>query len=186
MLHVDVRLPTGTIGITPGPVNAAADEFHVTIFGKGGHGASPHMAVDAIPCAAATVLALQNIAARETDPLKSIVCTIGTIEGGYRNNVIADRVKMTGTFRTHDNTIRDGLEAKARRIVDGVAQAYGARASLELFRGYPAVVNDSDTAMAFAAYRYSGRVAGCYHGWRRFRLFCPACAGRARAAGNSQ
>ncbi len=92
MLHVDPRLPTGTIGISPGAVNAAADEFYIDVEGVGGHGASPHTAVDAIPCAAAIVLALQNIAARETDPLKTVVVTIGTIEGGYRNNIIADRV----------------------------------------------------------------------------------------------
>jgi amidohydrolase len=152
MLHVDNRLPTGTIGITPGPVNAAADEFHVTIRGKGGHGASPHKAIDAIPCAAATVLALQNIAARETDPLATIVVTIGTIEGGYRNNVIADWVKMTGTVRTQDPAIRDGVEARLHRIVDGVAAAYGASATLEMFYGYPPVVNDPTLAANFARF----------------------------------
>ena len=152
MLHVDPRLETGTIGITPGPVNAAADEFHITVEGRGGHGAYPHTAADAIPAAAAMVLAMQNIAARETDPLKSVVVTIGTIEGGYRNNVIADRVKMTGTFRSHDPQIRDGLEARARRICDGVAAAYGVKAKLEVFHGYPPVVNDAELAEAFARY----------------------------------
>ncbi len=96
MLHVDNRLDVGIVGVTPGVVNAAADEFHVTITGVGGHGAAPHRAVDTIPCAAATVLALQNIAARETDPLATVVVTVGTINGGYRNNIIADNVKMTG------------------------------------------------------------------------------------------
>jgi len=152
MLHVDVRVPTGAIGITPGPVNAAADEFHVTIRGKGGHGAYPHKAVDVIPCAAATVLALQNIAARETDPLASIVVTIGTIEGGYRNNVIADRVQLTGTLRTYDANVRTNAAEKLRRIVDGVASAYGARAEVKMLLGYPPVVNDADLAASFAAY----------------------------------
>ncbi|HEV2740788.1 MAG TPA: M20 family metallopeptidase [Candidatus Elarobacter sp.] len=152
MLHVDPRLATGTIGITPGPVNAAADEFHLTIRGKGGHGAYPHKAVDVIPCAAATILALQNVAARETDPLASIVVTVGTIEGGYRNNVIADRVFMTGTLRTHDPALRASAEGKLRRIVDGVAAAYGARAQLEMIFGYPPVVNDGELAEAFAEY----------------------------------
>jgi len=152
MLHVDPRLRTGTVGITPGAVNAAADEFRVTVRGKGGHGAWPHKAVDAIPCAAAIVLALQNVAARETDPLASIVVTVGTIEGGYRNNVIADRVVMTGTIRTHDMTIRENAEHKVRRIVEGVAEAYGARAELEMIYGYPPVVNDAELANAFKAY----------------------------------
>ena len=152
MLHVDVRLDTGTVGFIPGACNAAADEFHVTIVGKGGHGASPHTAVDTIPCAAATVLALQNLAARETDPLKTIVVTIGTIEGGYRNNIIADRVFMTGTFRTQDAQIRGEIEGRARRIVENVAAAYGATGTLDVIWGYPAVVNDAELASTFRAY----------------------------------
>jgi amidohydrolase len=152
MLHVDPRLPTGSIGITPGPVNAAADEFHIAIRGKGGHGAYPHKAVDVIPCAAAMVLALQNVAARETDPLAAIVVTIGTIEGGYRNNVIADKVLMTGTLRTHDPEIRTAAAEKIRRIVDNIAAAYGASAELNMLLGYPPVVNDAELAEAFAEY----------------------------------
>jgi amidohydrolase len=152
MLHVDTRLPTGTVGMTGGAVNAAADEFRIAVEGKGGHGASPHTAVDAIPCAAAMVLALQNIAARETDPLKTVVVTIGTIEGGYRNNIIADRVKLTGTFRSQDPAVRDAFEAKLRRIVDGVASAYGAGASVEVIYGYPAVINDPELVESFRGY----------------------------------
>jgi amidohydrolase len=158
MLHVDPRLPTGTIGVTPGPVNAAADEFHVTIRGKGGHGAYPHKAIDAIPAAAATVLALQNIAARETDPLASIVVTLGTIEGGYRNNVIADRVKLTGTIRTHDPAIREAAHAKVRRIIEGVSAAYGTHAEVNIILGYPPVVNDPVLTEAFGT--YAREVAG--------------------------
>ena len=150
MLHVDPRLPTGTIGVTPGPVNAAADQFHLTIRGKGGHGAYPHKAVDVIPCAAATILALQNVVARETDPLASMVVTVGTIESGYRNNVIADKAFMTGTVRTHDPAIRETAEGKLRRIVEGVAEAYGARAQLDMIYGYPPVVNDGELAESFA------------------------------------
>ncbi len=151
MLHVDTRLPTGEIGITPGAVNAAADEFHITIHGKGGHGAAPHKAIDVIPCAAATVLALQNIAARETDPFATIVITLGTIAGGYRNNIIADTVKLTGTARTQDPLVRESVEPKLKRIVDGVSAAYGTTATVEMFYGYPPVVNDAALATAFAA-----------------------------------
>ena len=152
MLHVDPRLETGTIGFIPGPCNAAADEFHVTIEGRGGHGAAPHNAIDTIPCAAAVVLALQNIAAREIDPLKTVVVTIGTIEGGYRNNIIADRVAMTGTFRSQDPAIRIALEEKARRIVSGVAAAYDCTGTLAVIYGYPPVVNDAELARTFRAY----------------------------------
>jgi amidohydrolase len=150
MLHVDVRLETGGISITPGPVNAAADEFHIIVRGVGGHGAAPHKATDTIPCAAAIVLALQNITARETDPLASVVVTIGTIAGGYRNNVIADSVKLSGTVRTTDPAVRDGMAARIGRIIDGVASAYGCSAELDFVYGYPPVVNDRALALAFA------------------------------------
>jgi len=152
MLHVDPRLPTGTVGFISGICNAAADEFRVTIVGRGGHGAAPHTAIDAIPCAAATVLALQNIAAREIDPLKTVVVTIGTIEGGYRNNIIADRVVMTGTFRSQDPAVRADLEERARRIVEGVAAAYGTHGTIEVTYGYPAVYNDPELADSFRSY----------------------------------
>jgi amidohydrolase len=149
MLHVDVRLDTGAVSITPGPVNAAADEFSITVRGVGGHGAAPHNAQDTIPCAAAIVLALQNIAARETDPLASVVVTIGTIAGGYRNNVIADSVALSGTVRTTDPAVRDTMEARLRRIIGGVASAYGCSAELNVIYGYPPVVNDIALAQAF-------------------------------------
>ncbi len=152
MLHVDTRLHAGSIGITPGPVNAAADELAVTVIGKGGHGAYPHTAVDAIPAASAMVLALQNIAARETDPLKSVVVTIGTLNGGYRNNVIADEVHMTGTLRSHDPQIRDELPERVRRILDGIAAAYNVRVDVQVKLGYPPVVNNANLAERFAAY----------------------------------
>jgi amidohydrolase len=152
MLHVDVRLNAGTIGITPGPVNASADELHLTIRGRGGHGAYPHNAVDAIPAAAAVVTALQNIAARETDPLGAVVVTIGTIRGGYRNNVIADSVEMTGTLRAFDPAVRDALQSRVERIANGVAGAYSATAEVNVVRGYPPVVNDSGLAEEFTTY----------------------------------
>ena len=153
MLHVDSRLDVGTIGIAPGPVNASADELYVNVRGVGGHGAYPHSAVDAIPAAAAVVLALQNVVAREIDPLASAVVTIGTISGGYRNNVIADEVKMSGTLRAHDPAVRDALEERVRRIVSGVAAAYNVDAQVQVVRGYPPVVNDEPLATALCRIR---------------------------------
>ncbi len=156
MLHVDYRLPTGTIGFTPGICNAAADEFYITVQGRGGHGSAPHTALDAIPCSAAMVLAMQNIAARETDPFKSVVVSIGTIEGGYRNNIIADQVKMSGTFRSQDPEIRETLEGRARRILEGIAAAYQTKVELRVIYGYPPVYNDPMLAATFKAYLAEG------------------------------
>ncbi|MGH7737864.1 MAG: M20 metallopeptidase family protein [Candidatus Tyrphobacter sp.] len=150
MLHVDVRLDAGEVSIVPGAVNASADELEIVVRGKGGHGASPHTAIDAIPAASAIVLALQNIASREVDPLGSVVVTIGTISGGYRNNIIADEVRMTGTLRAHDPAVRDRLEERVTRIARGVASAYGARAEIRVTYGYPPVVNDARLAQRFA------------------------------------
>ena len=160
MLHVDVRLAPGTIGVTPGGVNASADELYITVRGKGGHGAYPHTAVDTIPAASAIVLALQNIAARETDPLKSVVVTIGTIAGGYRNNVIADAVEMSGTLRAHDPQIRDGLDARVHRIVENVAEAYNTTAEIRIVRGYPPVVNNEELAESFTRYLRANTTIG--------------------------
>ena len=151
MLHVDSRLDVGTVGITPGPVNASADEFYITIRGSGGHGGYPHAAIDAIPASAAIVLALQNVVARETDPLATAVVTVGTIAGGYRHNVIADEVELSGTLRAHDPTVRDALEARVRRIVGGVAAAYNVQAEVRVVRGYPPVRNDIALAEHFTA-----------------------------------
>lgn len=152
MLHVDSRLNVGTVGITPGPVNASTDELYIAVRGVGGHGAYPHTSVDALPAAAAVVLALQNVVAREVDPLQSAVVTIGTISGGYRNNIIADEIKMSGTLRAYDAGVRAALESRVRRIVAGIAAAYGATATVELVRGYPPVVNNDDLAEGFTEY----------------------------------
>jgi amidohydrolase len=152
MLHVDSRLEVGTVGISPGGVSASADEFYIDVRGRGGHGGYPHTAVDAIPAAAAIVLALQNVVARETDPLASAVLTVGTIEGGYRNNVIADEVRLSGTLRAHDSAIREELESRLRRIVGGVASAYNVDTAIRVIRGYPPVRNNEVLARRFAAY----------------------------------
>jgi amidohydrolase len=152
MLHVDSRLDVGVVGITPGGVSASADEFYVTVRGSGGHGGYPHTAIDAIPAAAAMILALQNVVARETDPLATAVVTVGTVSGGYRNNVIADEVNLSGTLRAHDALVRDELEARMRRIVAGVASAYNVRAEVRVVRGYPPVLNDVALAQNFARY----------------------------------
>ncbi len=152
MLHVDVRYEAGTLGVAGGPVNASADELRIVVRGKGGHGAYPHTAIDAIPPSAAIITALQNIASRETDPLKSVIVTIGTIAGGYRNNVIADEVVMTGTLRAHDPQIRNELAPRVRRIVEGVASAYNVKAEVIIDHGYPPVINDAQLAAHVRAY----------------------------------
>jgi amidohydrolase len=142
-LHVDYTLPAGTFGIREGPFMAAADEFDLAILGEGGHGARPHSAVDAIVAASAVIQALQTVVSRRVDPVEPAVLTIGTIKGGYRHNVIADRVEMTGTVRTLSSRLRDDFPGMIVEVVHGVAEAHRAGFEFEYRLGYPVLVNDA-------------------------------------------
>jgi len=142
MLHAYPLLEAGAIGVRAGAASASCDDFDVTIAGRGGHGAAPHLGVDTIPVAAEIVAALQHIASREIDPLQSVVLTIGTIRGGYRRNVIADSTTLGGTIRCLNDSVRAGVPGRLERIVAGICAAHRASYSIELERGYPAVHND--------------------------------------------
>lgn len=141
-LHVGTIQDTGTISLKPGPSTAAADTAVITIKGKGAHGAWPHNGVDAIVAAGHAIVALQTLVSRETAPLESVVFTIGTIHGGYANNVIADEVKMEATVRTLKKEIREAMPGRIERVLKGVTEALGASYELEYVWGYPTMVND--------------------------------------------
>lgn len=140
-LHLNTEIPTGQIGLVRGVISAAPDSFGITIKGVGGHGAHPHRSVDAVAVAAQVVTALQTIASREIDPVNPIVITVGTINGGFRNNVIAPSVTMTGTVRTLDPEVRRTVESRMRRLVGGICSAMRAEAEISYEYGYPSVVN---------------------------------------------
>lgn len=169
--HMGPTHPTGTIAVTRGPAMAATDFFTLKIVGRGGHGAYPHLSVDAIPIAAQVVSALQTIVSRSVDPLEAAVVTIGTIQGGFRNNVIAPEVEMTGTVRTFDRTLRESMPARVERIVRGVAEAHGARYELDYALNYPALVNDANVAQLVE--RAAAEVVGA----ERVRVIPPSMAG---------
>ncbi len=143
MIHVLPLLETGVVGWRAGTTQASADEFTVVVTGRGGHAASPHLAVDSIPVAAELVTALQRIASREVDPVESIVVGIGTIHGGYRSNIIADRTEITGTVRCFNEEVRASIPQRIERIARGICSAHGAEFSLRYDMGYPSVHNDS-------------------------------------------
>lgn len=104
-VHVFPSIPSGTIGLRRGALTAAADDLEIVIFGESGHGARPHEAVDAIWIAAQVITQLQQSISRTINPLHPAVITIGQISGGRAPNVIADRVKLTGTVRSlHSDT----------------------------------------------------------------------------------
>ncbi|MBV8204368.1 MAG: amidohydrolase [Candidatus Eremiobacteraeota bacterium] len=143
MIHVLPLLETGVVGWRTGPMMASADEFRLEIGGRGGHAAAPHLGVDTIPVAAEIVGALQRITSREVDPLENVVLSIGTIHGGQRSNIIADRTELTGTVRCLNETVRTSIPQRIERIARGVCAAHGARCTLHYEMGYPSVQNDT-------------------------------------------
>lgn len=145
-LHLSTDIPVGQIGLMAGASCAAADMIEIRISGKGGHGAHPHKSIDAIVAAGHVIVALQTIASREIDPLGSVVVTIGTVNGGYRGNVIADQVVMTGTVRTLDPAVRATMPERLQRIIGGVCDALRCQWELDYQHGYPSVVNDAGMA----------------------------------------
>ncbi len=141
-LHLFTDLDAGKVSVKPGPSSAAADAFGFIIEGKGGHGAAPHMGVDAIAVAAQVITALQTVVSREVDPVDPVVITLGTIKGGYRENVIADTVEVRGTVRTTSEKTRAEMPERIERIIAGVTCAMRASYKLMFVPGYPPLVND--------------------------------------------
>ena len=150
-LHVGGWTASGQAGWSDGPIYASSDAFTIEVAGKTVHGAQPHMGLDPIPVAAELVSALQTIVSRQIDGRQPRVLTIGRIQGGTRFNIVADRVTMDGTMRTHDATVRAEMKARMARTVKGVAEAHGTTATLRfLDEGNPPLVNDAALAHAVA------------------------------------
>ncbi len=150
-MHLWTDLPAGTAAVSPGPVMACADEFRVTVTGRGGHGSQPHQAVDAVVVAAQIVLNLQTVVSRRVDPRRPAVVSVGTVQGGYAFNVIAPSATLTGTVRSFDAATRARIREEMERIVAHTCAMAGATGELRFFGGYPAVDNDEGVTGAVAA-----------------------------------
>jgi hippurate hydrolase len=124
-LHVNSELPAGSIALVEGYAMANVDSLNIMIRGAGGHGAWPHKTKDPIVLAAQTILALQTIISRETDPLDSAVVTVGSIHGGTKHNIIPDEVKLQLTVRSFTDEVRERTLAAIQRIARGQAIAAG-------------------------------------------------------------
>lgn len=148
-LHLWTPLELGKASSAPGPMMAAADEFFIDIIGKGGHGGMPHMTADAVVAGSALVMQLQSIVSRSVDPLQPAVVTVGTIQGGSAQNVVADRCRITGTVRTFDEETRELIRCRLETITKATAETYGTESSVQYLTGYPAVVNDEKEAERF-------------------------------------
>ena len=144
--HVDSSLPSGKVGILAGPIMAAADSFSITIKGKGGHGAYPESAIDAIVIASQFVQAAQQIVSRRISALEPAVLTIGSFHSSStRGNVIAEEVHLEGTIRSFSEQTRKQLMSEIERTLE-IVKVLGGDYSIAYEMGYPATVNDTNLA----------------------------------------
>lgn len=140
-LHVSPSYPVGTIALKEGELMAISDNFELTIQGRGGHGAAPHLTVDPIMVTAQVIQGLQHIISRKVNPAEPAVISVGTIHGGTTQNIIPDEVTITGTVRSINQTVREKIVQAMNETLNGFIKAYGAKYQLNYIYGYPPVVN---------------------------------------------
>jgi hippurate hydrolase len=141
-LHVYPTLPAGNVGFRSGQYMASTDEIHIVIRGKGGHAALPHQTVDPIAIAAQCITALQQVISRRSNPVSPSVLSFGRISGGTVNNVIPDFVEISGTLRTMSEAWREEAHGLIRAVVENTCSAFGAKAEIDIPKGYPSLFND--------------------------------------------
>lgn len=152
--HVTHEYHTGQVMIRDGVVTAQSDRFTINIRGRGGHGARPHEAVDAVVICGFLITALQTLVSRETNPFHPTVVTIGRIRAGSAPNVIAEEAHLDGSIRTSREDVREHVLNGIRRMISAVAELHNAVIDVEFREGYPPVVNDpGSAAIARAAAR---------------------------------
>jgi len=145
-LHLWPGLPFGTAATKAGPIMAAADRFEMTVKGNGGHGAMPHLAVDAIAVAAQIVTALQTLVSREVNPVEPAVLTVGEIEAGFAFNIIPEMARLGGTVRTFDADLRERMPERIEELARGVAGGMRGDTELDYRFSYPVTRNDADAS----------------------------------------
>ncbi len=144
-LHNYPGLPVGEFAIRPGALMASADQFEVTVTGKGGHAAEPHQSIDTTLATAQIVLALQSVVSRNVQAIRPAVLSITSFHTESDTfNVIPQTARIRGTVRCFDAKTRDLVEARLREVVDLTARSYGATATVDYERGYPPTVNHAD------------------------------------------
>ena len=148
-MHNMPGTPAGQLVFRDGPMMASSDYVTITLHGVGGHGAMPHLGCDPVVAASSIVMALQSIVARNVDPLKSAVVTVGAFNAGQANNVIPASAKLELSVRALDPQVRRMLEQRIKDLVHAQAQSYGVRAEIDWRPGYCVLVNhDAPTALA--------------------------------------
>lgn len=145
-MHVWNASPLGKARVVAGPCMASSSVFTLTIQGKGGHGAAPHLATDPVLAAAHIVAALQSIVSRNINPQDSVVVSIGQFSAGSTFNVIPDRAELKGTVRSYDEELHRRIYRRILEMATEMAKAFGCTASVETVAIVPAVVNAPEAA----------------------------------------
>ncbi len=141
-LHVDPEIEVGRVGLRTGPLTADCREIHVSVRGRGGHAARPHLAVDPIAAAVQFVSAVYQVVPRSVDARDPVVVTFGAFRAGQQANVIPDRAEVLGTIRTFSPAARARVDATLAALARGVGEATGADLDIETREETPSVVND--------------------------------------------
>jgi amidohydrolase len=139
--HVDPSKPVGKIGINAGPASGGVDSWHALIKGKGGHGAHPDKTVDPFYLLAHVIIALNAIVSRRLNPFDPAVVSIGSINGGFTENVIPEEVKITGTLRFTNETVHQQIHQEIKHAFD-IVKALGGDYEIKYEIGGPPMIND--------------------------------------------
>lgn len=148
-LHVFPDMPVGNIGTKEGLYMASCDEVYIDIYGKSGHGATPHETIDSILVGAEIITSLQQIVSRKCDPKIPCVLNFGHFEGLGATNVVPSHVHIKGTFRTMNEEWRAKALDQIVKQAELIAQAHGAEAKVEISKGYPFLENNPQLTREF-------------------------------------
>ena len=140
-LHNHPGVATGTFLFGSGPFMSASDTAKITLRGRGGHAARPHLAVDPVMMAGSLIMALQTVVSRNIDPTQTAVVTIGTVHAGIAANVIPESAVLELSIRSFDAGVRERLEQRITELVSAHVLGYGGMVEIEYQRGYPVLVN---------------------------------------------
>jgi amidohydrolase len=140
--HVSPNIPAGKIGIRKGKFMASMDEIFVTVKGKGGHGAQPHMNIDPVMISAQILVALQQVVSRIANPAEPTVLSFGKVIADGAINVIPNSVYMEGTFRAMNEEWRNEAHKRMKKIAEGIAESFGGSCEFKIVRGYPFLINE--------------------------------------------
>lgn len=141
-LHIAPEFPVGTIAVKPGILFANTSELYIDLIGTGGHAAMPHRANDMVIAASQLAIQLQSIISRNVDPQEAAILTLGKLQAGTRQNVIAGNARLEGTIRTLSPDTMQKIKNRITAMVRGIGESFDCRTSIDWGVGYCQVYND--------------------------------------------